>query len=420
MVYASTAPRPTCTPSRSGSALTATRQPGQDITFAYGPNKGNGDIGYATVGAENKFGNRGANYYFDGTGTLPVDGTQLRVIATPPAPGGKAVITYAAQADQVGDWVNYAELTSVLFQGTNVARFAGTTVPPAPDIWVKKSGPAMAKVGDVVTYTVTLGNSGSAPALNVAVTDTLFAGATPVAQMNMMLPIVPAGYITTVVQAIPVQPSFAGVNLTNRIEASTVGDIDLSNNQAEVKTVVAPLVTATQTFADAKDTYLAAGQPTTNFGNLAFIYAGANDTVRSVIGFDLSALQSWYPVDKATLSVYIESYSGGGSSAQLAVYEVTAGWAENTATWKTPWTVPGGDYLAAAVASMPIDKTAVGTWKKFDVTPLVQKWVANPAANQGAIMRLVNATSWTVYRLPSREYWIPADMPKLEVTYRKP
>ena len=400
--------------------VSANTPAGQDISFAYGPNKGNGDLGFATVGAENKFGNRGANYYVDGTGTLPVNGTQLRVTATPPAPGGKAVITYAAQADQMGDWTNYAELTSDLFQGTSIARAAGTTVAPAPDVWVKKSGPATAKVGDVVTYTVTLGNSGSAPAIGVAVTDTLFAGATPVAQMNMVLPIVPAGYITTVVQAVPVQPALAGVTLTNRIEASAVGDIDLTNNQAEAQTVVVPLVAATQTFAGAKDTFLEAGQPTTNFGAWSFLYVGANDTVRSVIGFDLSALQPWYPVDKATLSVYIESYSGGGSPAQLAVYEVIKGWAENTATWKTPWIVPGGDYISAAVAGTPIEKTAVGTWKKFDVTPLVQKWVANPATNQGAIMRLVNATSYTLYRLPSRQYWTPANMPMLEVTYRKP
>ena len=53
--------------------------PAEDISFAYGANAGNGDGGFLTVGAENDFGTRGQNTYFNGTGTLPSNGTQLRV-----------------------------------------------------------------------------------------------------------------------------------------------------------------------------------------------------------------------------------------------------------------------------------------------------------------------------------------------------
>ena len=165
----------------------------------------------------------------------------------------------------------------------------------------------------------------------------------------------------------------------------------------------------TKTFAAVADTSLEAGQPTINFGNWTYLYVGANDSVRDVLKFDLSAIDPAYPVDQATLSLYIEAYSGGGSPAQLKVYEVVTGWAENTATWKTPWTVPGGDYISAAVAGTPIEKTAVGTWKKFDITPLVQKWVWDPTKNLGATVKLVDATSYTVYRLASREYWVPSE-----------
>ena len=35
--------------------------PGEDISIAYGTIQGNGDGGFLTVGAENPFGNRGAN-----------------------------------------------------------------------------------------------------------------------------------------------------------------------------------------------------------------------------------------------------------------------------------------------------------------------------------------------------------------------
>ncbi|MCU0246730.1 MAG: PEP-CTERM sorting domain-containing protein [Bryobacter sp.] len=52
--------------------------PGEDITFAYGPLASTPAL--LTVGAENIFGNVGANYYYNGTGTAPVSGqTQLRV-----------------------------------------------------------------------------------------------------------------------------------------------------------------------------------------------------------------------------------------------------------------------------------------------------------------------------------------------------
>ncbi len=100
--------------------------PGEDISFAYGLLQGNGDGGFLTVGAENLFGNRGANYYVDGTGTLPVNGTELVVTGTPGAPSAAYTITYSAKGDEKGAWVNYVEMMSNLFQGTSIASFAGT------------------------------------------------------------------------------------------------------------------------------------------------------------------------------------------------------------------------------------------------------------------------------------------------------
>ncbi|HEX7518403.1 MAG TPA: hypothetical protein VF345_14070 [Chthoniobacterales bacterium] len=56
--------------------------PGEDITFAYGTIQGSGNGGFLTVGAENKRGDHGQNFYFNGAGTLPSSGTQLRVTTT--------------------------------------------------------------------------------------------------------------------------------------------------------------------------------------------------------------------------------------------------------------------------------------------------------------------------------------------------
>ena len=62
--------------------LNGDANPGEDISYVYGTIGGSGNGGLLTVGAENKFGTHGQNYYFNGTGTLPALGTQLRVTTT--------------------------------------------------------------------------------------------------------------------------------------------------------------------------------------------------------------------------------------------------------------------------------------------------------------------------------------------------
>ena len=104
---------------------------GQDITFTYGANTGTGDTGLATVGAENRYGTSGGNYYYNGTGTLPVNGTELRVTALAPTPGESKVITYDAKGVAFGTWINYAKMAGTLFQGTSIASDTVKVVPAA-------------------------------------------------------------------------------------------------------------------------------------------------------------------------------------------------------------------------------------------------------------------------------------------------
>ncbi len=176
---------------------------------------------------------------------------------------------------------------------------------------------------------------------------------------------------------------------------------------------------ATATFAAAGDALIHAGMKTTNFGAGHFLYVGGSDINRSVLRFDVSSIPAANPVLSAKVKVYVDAYGGGGSPADLAAYKLTTAWNEATVTWKTPWTTQGGDFDAAAVTK-PIVKTDVGTWKEFDITPWVQQWVANPATNNGILLRLINEGSFTTYRLPSSEHWIPAEAPVLTVEYGVP
>ena len=55
----------------------------EDITFTYGVVTG-GNSGLLTVGAEDITGTVGTNYYFNGAGILPLEGTELRVTSSGP------------------------------------------------------------------------------------------------------------------------------------------------------------------------------------------------------------------------------------------------------------------------------------------------------------------------------------------------
>jgi hypothetical protein len=149
------------------------------------------------------------------------------------------------------------------------------------------------------------------------------------------------------------------------------------------------------------------------------------DFLRPVAIFGLTNIDPIFPVDKATLRVYVDAFGGGGSPADLTAFELLKYWAEDAVTWDNrtsdmPWGTPGGDYAETLAGSLEITSNDVGTWAELDITALVQKWVADPAANRGLLLRLMNATSYTKYRLASSEYWNPALVPHIEVTYRTP
>lgn len=97
----------------------------EDITLTYGP-VNSGDGGALTVGAENEYGNSGQNRYFNGAGTLPTAGAELRVTSVPGAPGETRVITYQAVGHRKGVWSNCGIMCAPnVFQGDNIACFIG-------------------------------------------------------------------------------------------------------------------------------------------------------------------------------------------------------------------------------------------------------------------------------------------------------
>jgi subtilisin family serine protease len=86
----------------------------EEVTIAYGPIAGgaNGDGGLLTVGAENRAGTSGRNLYYNGAGTLPVNGTELKLSSVPPSAGGAVQFSYGASAKKTGSYTSTANLLS--------------------------------------------------------------------------------------------------------------------------------------------------------------------------------------------------------------------------------------------------------------------------------------------------------------------
>ncbi len=93
----------------------------EDISFTYGPTLSDGDGGFLTVGAEDMNGNSGDNYYVDGDGMLPVNGTDVLVTSIPSVPGETHTITFSATGKKKGKWENCAEMVGGFFFGTSLA-----------------------------------------------------------------------------------------------------------------------------------------------------------------------------------------------------------------------------------------------------------------------------------------------------------
>ncbi len=100
-----------------------------DIAFVYGPVSG-GDAGYLTVGAENRFGNRGGTLYVDGVGTPPNPATEAAISSAAGAAGETRVLGFRATGRQVGLWTNYAALSSDRFFGTYIVNASGEVTAP--------------------------------------------------------------------------------------------------------------------------------------------------------------------------------------------------------------------------------------------------------------------------------------------------
>jgi len=167
------------------------------------------------------------------------------------------------------------------------------------------------------------------------------------------------------------------------------------------------------------DTFINAWEPTTNYANSTALWVKNDNYLSALLRFDLSSLPTDAVIDRATLSLFCLSRNQADRTLMATGYELLRPWTEDQATWQQasngqPWATSGADGLTDRRSNMAdlniVDSDS--TWFDFELTNLVQQWVARPETNHGVIIKGAGASS-VIYFFASSEYENPNYRPRL-------
>jgi hypothetical protein len=173
--------------------------------------------------------------------------------------------------------------------------------------------------------------------------------------------------------------------------------------------------------APCRDSSIDSALPDNNAGAEPLLEVARDDAGnerRALLQFTLDDVPSAAKIVSANLWLSFAGPRGPDSAKEAVIdaYAVNRAWnaghgvtnavngvdgrpaSDDETTWKKPWQVPGCDGAcddrdatpAASAAISPSDRK--GAWKAWDVTGLVQRWVAQPPSNHGVLLRLATPT----------------------------
>jgi hypothetical protein len=174
-------------------------------------------------------------------------------------------------------------------------------------------------------------------------------------------------------------------------------------------------------YTGTRDTYLAQATPAVASGSAAFWRWDTDNPPSSnnweyglirfddIVGGGAGQIPQGSTVQSATLTIYVEN---GTVAPAGEIDEAAVSWNEATTTWNDFGGEAGvqADEYGAVVGAAPLATGSVN----IDVTASVQKWVNDPAQNQGWIFR-PNSTDGA--QVTSAEGTTVANRPKLTVQY---
>ncbi|MCD6518678.1 MAG: DNRLRE domain-containing protein [Anaerolineae bacterium] len=171
------------------------------------------------------------------------------------------------------------------------------------------------------------------------------------------------------------------------------------------------------------DSFLAAWDPTANYGHQGALSIRTAGVKRPVIYFDVSEIPAGVTIMDARLWLYTSHYKSHAQDMTVSVYGLKRPWSEMEVTWNqassgVAWTQGGADDTLDDRDASPSGSELVSemnAWYGFDVTSLVQAWVDGTRPNYGMLLlatgNTVEMSFW------SSEYSIENLRPKLVVQY---
>ena len=151
------------------------------------------------------------------------------------------------------------------------------------------------------------------------------------------------------------------------------------------------------------------------------------DTRAVLIKFDLTSISKGMRIHSARLALYAlpadVPYALNARAFRVIrpwdVSEVTWEWAEMDDDEPVYWDTAGcnhqvTDRYAEPEGQITIDEA--GAWHEVDITNLVEEWLANPALNEGLVIKADGGPN-TEYAFAASEHSIQAWRPKLIINY---
>ncbi len=177
-----------------------------------------------------------------------------------------------------------------------------------------------------------------------------------------------------------------------------------------------------------------------------FCFAGTNNMGnrrRTVMRFDLAAIPATAQVLSVTLTLHLSQKPPAAPATTASVHRLTADWGESTSDAGTPggngtmaaagdatwihtfspgslWATVGGDFVATASSTIPVDAVGSYTWGSTpELVADVQSWVDGTNANFGWLLQGDESVNQTARRFDTRENLLAAG-PTLSVVYVDP
>ena len=210
---------------------------------------------------------------------------------------------------------------------------------------------------------------------------------------------------------------------------------------------IVPLVEASLAVTPSKDNSMFSEVPNNSSGQGVSLFAGVTnngDPRRALMAFDVSSVPAGAVVSSAQVQLTMGLTKGANNP--MTLHRVTQSWGEGAsdsgeaggqgvpasdgdATWNyrfysvttpTPWTSPGGDYIATASATTSVSGSGPYTWSTAQLGTDVQGWVTTPSTNNGWIFIGDENFTLNAKRIWSREATSASQRPKLTINYSAP